>query len=96
MNSNDWIEGINKLAPDTNHADALRGTGGRRALRNLPFSEKTFKKVAQEFYIHHSITRLVSRADVSDFSGMKLEMGQQNGQSLPANGMFVTQEIWIF
>jgi hypothetical protein len=93
--SNDWIKDIKQVTPDTSHADSLRGTGGQRTLRNLPFSEKMFKRIAHEFHIHNSIIRVVSRADVSDFSGMKLEMGRQNDQSLTAHGMFAAQTTCI-
>ncbi|RBR26986.1 uncharacterized protein FIESC28_00254 [Fusarium coffeatum] len=83
--SNDWIKDIKQVTPNDSHPDSLRGTGGQRTLRNLPFSEKVFKRIAHEFHIHNSIIRVVSRADVSDFSAMNLEMGQHNGQSLPAH-----------
>ncbi|KAI6762446.1 hypothetical protein HG530_008426 [Fusarium avenaceum] len=88
MEADDWVRGIRKVSGDAAHsAAALRETGGQRNLRNLPFSRQMFKKVATEFYIHDSIIRKVSRADVSEFSAMKLEMGKQNGQSSLAHGM---------
>ena len=90
MESDDWIKGIHKVTHGSEHSNSLRGTGGQRTLRNLPFSEKMFKTIANEFHIHESIIRVVSRADVPDFAGMKLEMGQQSGQSLPAHGWFIT------
>lgn len=89
MESNDWIKGIRQVTRGTDHTSSLRGTGGQRTLRNLPFSEKMFRTIAKEFHIHESIIRLVSRADVPDFAGMKLEMGQQSGTSFPAHGLFM-------
>ncbi|KAF5229167.1 hypothetical protein FOXYS1_15954, partial [Fusarium oxysporum] len=85
--SDDWVKGIRKVLDDAGHASpgSLRGTGGQRNLRNLPFSSQMFKRIAKEFYIHDSIIRKVSRADVSDFSATKLEMEKQNGRSLSAH-----------
>ncbi|KAH7174316.1 uncharacterized protein B0J16DRAFT_181133 [Fusarium flagelliforme] len=95
MESNDWIKRINQVTPDTNNADALCGTGDQKPLRNLPFSEKMFRRIAEEFHIHDSIIRAVSRADVSNFSGMNVQMGQRNGQSLPAQVYNIrTSGVW--
>ncbi|KAI7759031.1 hypothetical protein LZL87_010026 [Fusarium oxysporum] len=80
VQSDDWIKSIRKATNDESSASTLRGTGGNRKLRNLPFSERTFREIARRLYIHDSIIRIVSRADVSEFSAASLEMGE-----LPAN-----------
>ncbi|KAF5649016.1 hypothetical protein F52700_836 [Fusarium sp. NRRL 52700] len=71
----------NKTASDKN----LRGTGGQRKLRTLPFSEQCFQDIAKKFYIHDSINRVVSRANVSQFSAVKLEMARHEGHELLAH-----------
>jgi hypothetical protein len=83
VESDEWIKSINKATTvEPASAGALRGTGGKRNLRKLPFSDRTFTEIARRFYIHDSIIRIVSRADVSEFSAASLEMGES-----PANGM---------
>ncbi|KAF4456656.1 hypothetical protein F53441_1212 [Fusarium austroafricanum] len=84
--SNDWVRAIRKVTADVEHTGLAtkKGPGGQRTLQNLPFSEQTFRKVAKKFHIHQSIIRAVSRADVSNFSAAKLEMGELNGHALPA------------
>ncbi|KAF4953767.1 hypothetical protein FGADI_5760 [Fusarium gaditjirri] len=74
--SDDWIKSIRKATNNESSASALRGTGGGRKLRSLPFSERTFREIARRLYIHDSIIRTVSRADVSEFSAASLEMGE--------------------
>ncbi|KAF5557916.1 hypothetical protein FNAPI_5289 [Fusarium napiforme] len=87
MESQDWIKAIRKAT--THHKTAfdknLRGTGGQRTLRTLPLSESCFKDIAKKFYIHDSINRVVSRANVSQFSAVKLQMGKHEGHELPAH-----------
>ncbi|UZP45169.1 hypothetical protein NXS19_012981 [Fusarium pseudograminearum] len=87
MQSSDCVRDIERVASGFKEApkDALRGTGGQRTLRNIPFSAQTFKRIAKEFRIHDSIIRHVSRADVPDFSAIKLDMEQSNHQPLPAH-----------
>ncbi|TVY74477.1 hypothetical protein Focb16_v004623 [Fusarium oxysporum f. sp. cubense] len=86
IESNDWIKSIQKVTMHDKHGQKadLRGTGGQRNVRKLPFSEQSFRKIAKMFYIHDSIIRVVSRADVSEFSAVKLDMGRQNGLVCPA------------
>ncbi|KAF4967205.1 hypothetical protein FSARC_5212 [Fusarium sarcochroum] len=86
LESDDWVKTIRKVTADVGHKSpsATLGPGGQRILRNLPFSDRSFRNITKEFYIHESITRIVSRADVSDFSAVKLEMGKRNGRTMPA------------
>ncbi|KAI1179870.1 hypothetical protein F4777DRAFT_402603 [Nemania sp. FL0916] len=42
--------------------------GGHRGLRTVPFSRDTFQMIAKAFYIHGSISRAISRADIPVFS----------------------------
>jgi len=48
---------------------------GRRGVRTLPFSENVFRAITKRFYIHGSISRVISRADVQTFSCSQVEMG---------------------
>ncbi|KAF4498116.1 hypothetical protein FAGAP_5708 [Fusarium agapanthi] len=80
----------NKTAFDRN----LRGTGGQRNLRTLPCSKQCFQDIAKKFYIHHSINRVVSRANISQFSAVKLEMARHDGHELLAHGMAMTTQ-WV-
>ncbi|KAF5241356.1 hypothetical protein FANTH_9161 [Fusarium anthophilum] len=63
----------------------LRWTGGQRNQRTLPFSEQCFQDIAKKLYIHDSINRVVSRANVSQFSAVKLEMARHDGHELLAH-----------
>ncbi|PCD36208.1 hypothetical protein FGRA07_08092 [Fusarium graminearum] len=85
MQSSDCVRDIERVASGFKEApkDAIRGTGGQQTLRNIPFSAQTFKRIAKEFRIHNSIIRHVSRADVPDFSAVKLDMELSNHQPLP-------------
>ncbi|KAF5632978.1 hypothetical protein F25303_9261 [Fusarium sp. NRRL 25303] len=87
IKSKDWIKAIRKATvhDETAFDKSLHGTGGQRNLRTLPFSEQCFQEIAKKFYIHDSINRVVSRANVSQFSAVKLEMGRHDGHELPAH-----------
>ncbi|RGP81740.1 hypothetical protein FLONG3_125 [Fusarium longipes] len=87
--SNDWINNTQKEVAHREQESqmALRETGGRRNVRKLPFSEHSFAKIAKKFYIHDSIVRVISRADVSDFSAVKLDMEKQDDHDLSAYGI---------
>ncbi|KAF9776276.1 hypothetical protein IL306_005573, partial [Fusarium sp. DS 682] len=87
VESDDWIKSIKKATTNIEPAAAgtLRATSGQRNLRNLPFSDRAFTEIARRFYVHDSIIRKVSRADVSEFSATTLEMGKSHGRALPAN-----------
>ncbi|SCV39477.1 uncharacterized protein FFB14_07221 [Fusarium fujikuroi] len=87
IESKDWIKAIRKATVHDKTASdkSLHGTGGQRNLRTLPFSEQCFQDISKKFYIHDSINRVVSRANVSQFSAVKLEMGRHDGHELPAH-----------
>ncbi|KAG4281956.1 hypothetical protein FPRO06_10860 [Fusarium proliferatum] len=87
IESKDWIKAIRKATVHDKTAfdKSLHGTGGQRNLRTLPFSEQCFQDISKKFYIHDSINRVVSRANVSQFSAVKLEMGRHDGHELPAH-----------
>ncbi|KAF5699576.1 hypothetical protein FGLOB1_11287 [Fusarium globosum] len=87
IESEDWIKAIRKATVHDKTAfdKSLLGTGGQRNLRTLPFSEQCFQDISKKFYIHDSINRVVSRANVSQFSAVKLEMGRHDGHELPAH-----------
>lgn len=91
IESKDWIKAIRKATVHDKTAfdKSLHGTSGQRNLRTLPFSEQCFQKIAKKFYIHDSINRVVSRANVFQFSAVKLEMGRHDGHELPAHGTYL-------
>ncbi|KAF1850800.1 uncharacterized protein K460DRAFT_412448 [Cucurbitaria berberidis CBS 394.84] len=47
-----------------------------QSIRTLPFSVETFKSICEQFHIHESITRAMSRSDVPSFSCDSVKMGQ--------------------
>ncbi|KAH7194735.1 hypothetical protein DER44DRAFT_832157 [Fusarium oxysporum] len=86
IEANDWIKAIKRATSLNSHASKTprHRTSGILDVRELPFSEQSFKDIAMKFYIHDSINRVVSQAEVSQFSAVKLDMGRQNGPCLPA------------
>lgn len=59
---------------------------GRRSVRTLPFSQKTFRLITKKFYTHSSIARDISRADIPVFSSAEVELGEPDGPAYPAYG----------
>lgn len=59
---------------------------GHRSVRTLPFSEKVFRLIAERFYVHHSISAIVSRADIPSFSVAEVEMKDAEGSTHFAEG----------
>jgi hypothetical protein len=51
--------------------------GGTREVRQLPFNKHIFSEICKKFYVHSSISRAISRADVPLFSQYKVEMGRE-------------------
>jgi hypothetical protein len=49
--------------------------GGTREVRQLPFEEDIFRDICKKFYVHASISRVISRADVPLFSRFVVKMG---------------------
>lgn len=60
---------------------------GHRSVRTLPFSEQVFRLIAERFYVHHSISAVVSRADVPSFSVAEVEMKDSKGSTYFAEGI---------
>ncbi|QGI85661.1 hypothetical protein CEK25_012390 [Fusarium fujikuroi] len=87
IESKDWIKAIRKATVHDKTAfdKSLHGTGGQRNLRTLPFSEQCFQDISKKFFIHDSINSVVSRANISQFSAVKLGMGRHDGHELPAH-----------
>ena len=52
-------------------------TGGERAVQTLSFSEETFRKIADHFFLHGSISKVISRADVPIFTHASLQMSRR-------------------
>ncbi|KAF5621124.1 uncharacterized protein FTJAE_11465 [Fusarium tjaetaba] len=86
IEANDWVEAIRRATCHNKHAPRTPRdkTYGLLDVRELPFSEQSFKEIAKRFYIHDSINGVVSQAAVSQFSAVKVDMGRQNGRCLPA------------
>lgn len=61
-------------------------SGGKRQTRTLPFSRKTFERVAVKFFMHKSIAKVISRADIPVFSCDKVRMGEPNNKAYEAYG----------
>jgi hypothetical protein len=59
---------------------------GRRSVRTLPFSKDTFRLITTKFYVHSSVARVVSRADIAVFSSSKIRMQGEDGISYPTYG----------
>ncbi|KAH7163590.1 hypothetical protein B0J13DRAFT_538875 [Dactylonectria estremocensis] len=64
--------------PVESHDNAtIVATGsGRRGVRTLPFSRKTFELISRRFFIHSTIARVISRTDVPFFSSALLQIEQ--------------------
>ncbi|KAK8139412.1 hypothetical protein PG984_002792 [Apiospora sp. TS-2023a] len=54
--------------------------GGQRNLRTVPFSKETFRRITDTFYIHGSISAVISRADVPVFSSSQVLMKSDDGE----------------
>lgn len=91
MQSNAWLHRINEEMPERYNTQrtftslteksqaATPGSGigsGRRSVRTLPFSQSTFRLITSSFYIHRSIARDISRADIPVFSIAEIQMGK--------------------
>lgn len=48
--------------------------GGKREVRQLPFDQITFRDICDKFFVHSSIARVISRADVPVFSRSYITM----------------------
>ncbi|CAO2653796.1 Nn.00g032070.m01.CDS01 [Neocucurbitaria sp. VM-36] len=48
----------------------------QQSISTLPFSIQTFKKICEQFNIHESIVRSVTRSDIPSFSCNSIRMGQ--------------------
>jgi hypothetical protein len=62
--------------------------GGKREVRQLPFDKTTFREICKKFYVHPSISRVISRADVPVFSraDIKMDLGNLDGREYSAIG----------
>lgn len=63
--------------------------GGKREVRQLPFEECVFRDICDKFFVHSSIARVISRADVPVFSRSLVNMGADDTDvaGRPAIGM---------
>lgn len=101
VKSNDWIEklkdhssGAHNSAPGTALSGAPATSNGQRKLRSLPFSRQSFIKIVRNFFIHKSIARCISRADIPAISAFELEMGQtERGFGSKAIGRVISSMI---
>lgn len=56
--------------------------GGGRELRQVPFEREVFHEICQAFYVHSSISRAISRADVPLFSRADITITQDSPEGL--------------
>lgn len=94
--SNKWLEMVehtkiemdamarSTISTEKSTGPAITQKSGLRTLKILPFTKISFKKIAREFYIHHTIARTVNRADMPTFSAVEVEMGAEMDQRYPA------------
>ncbi|KAM5341701.1 hypothetical protein ACJ41O_014732 [Fusarium nematophilum] len=84
--SDAWLEVIRQAQQAVKPASLVEKPkgGGLRTLRTLPFSKDLFTKICTKFYIHDSIARVISRADIPAFSTAELDMGGPDGEKYPA------------
>jgi hypothetical protein len=61
-------------------------SSGQRSLRTLPFSKDLFRLITNRFYIHGSIAKVISRADIPVFSNARIRMQDESGTTHPAYG----------
>ncbi|KAI1145058.1 hypothetical protein F4825DRAFT_444849 [Nemania diffusa] len=59
--------------------------GMRRGLRTMPFSRSTFEMITKAFYMHSSISRVISRADIPIFSHTGAVMEDKQGSKHKAS-----------
>jgi hypothetical protein len=59
---------------------------GNNDLKKLPFSRNVFLDLSRKMYIHNSILRTVSRADMPAFFNAEVEMELGVGNEAPAYG----------
>ncbi|KAI1184742.1 hypothetical protein F5B17DRAFT_442397 [Nemania serpens] len=59
--------------------------GGRRGLRTMPFSRSTFEMISKAFYMHSSVSRMISRADIPVFSHTGAIMKDEHGSNHEAS-----------
>ncbi|KAI1747212.1 hypothetical protein F4782DRAFT_522023 [Xylaria castorea] len=57
----------------------------RRGLRTVPFSRSTFEMITKAFYMHSSISRAISRADMPVFSHTGAVMEDEDGSKHEAS-----------
>ncbi|KAI0856034.1 hypothetical protein F4860DRAFT_494480 [Xylaria cubensis] len=66
--------GMDNQSNENNHELPLR-----RGLRTVPFSRNTFEMITKAFYVHSSISRAISRADMPVFSHTGAVMEDEDG-----------------
>ncbi|KAI0506868.1 hypothetical protein F5B22DRAFT_622347 [Xylaria bambusicola] len=65
-----------------NHSDEKQDSSSavaRHSLRTIPLSRSTFEIIARAFYMHSSISRVISRADIPAFTHTKATMEDEHG-----------------
>lgn len=65
--------------------------GGDREIRQVPFERDNFREICNAFFVHSSISRAVSRADVPLFSCIDITISQDSAGSTeqPAIGLYL-------
>jgi hypothetical protein len=75
-------EKISAVAPEGRRSSIKAGHlhSGSREVRNLPFEKDTFRDICKRFFIHPSIARVISRADVPLFSRAQVKIGSVDSE----------------
>ncbi|PSR85615.1 hypothetical protein BD289DRAFT_254186 [Coniella lustricola] len=91
--SNEWLSEYNekrhvnsdgRKASLTKHELESNINIARRSVRSLPFTESTFRLINQKFYLHHSISSVVSKADMPVFYSAEIEVDAENAEKCQA------------
>lgn len=87
MNADKWLQHLDlQIQTSKSTSSTVPDVAGNSDLRTLPFSRDVFLDLAKKFYIHNSIVRTVSRADVSAFFNAEVQMDVGIGIEAPAYG----------
>ncbi|KAJ0122627.1 hypothetical protein J7T55_003142 [Diaporthe amygdali] len=73
VSSGKWLSRLAEKSPLTPLSN------GQRSVRTLPFTESTFRLISKRLFVHHTISAIVSRANIPTFSSAEVQMEGENG-----------------
>lgn len=87
VDADEWLQHLDRQTKRTGPTSTtLSDAAGNSAIKTLPFSRNVFLDLSRKMYIHNSILRTVSRADVPAFFNAEVEMELGVGNEAPAYG----------